>query len=76
MLESLVDRPDPNGGVIIMGDVNAHFGKEFGGRCWGETSANGLEFAWFTERNSLEIVDIATKSWGPLYTFRSHTGHS
>lgn len=33
VLEDLVDKGNQVNGIIIMGDVYAHFGSEFGGRC-------------------------------------------
>ena len=72
VLENLVDQAKQNGEIIILGDLNAHFGYEFGDRCWGDTSHTGHEFSRFAVRNNLEVRDIGPESRGPVYTFRSH----
>lgn len=63
-------------GIVLLGDLNAHFGWEFSSRCWGVTSQNGAEFINFSDRNNLHIVDISDKAYGPVYTFQSRTHHA
>lgn len=75
ILEGLLDQTHETNGIVIMGDINAHFGFEHGTRCWGETSYNGNAFSRFVDRNQLQIMDIGIKAWGPTYTFHSSTTH-
>ena len=76
VLEELVERAIGNEwGIIILGDINAHFGIEFGSRGWGYTSPNGMEFARFVARNHLHIADMGELAYGPIYTFQSHTNN-
>lgn len=74
-LHSIMDVCSVDGDVIIIGDWNAHFGKEFGGRAWGRTSANGALANAFIEEHGMCIIDlIPDVCSGPNYTFCSDTG--
>lgn len=73
-LEKLVCERKLHGDVIIMEDINAHFGKENGLRCWGRTTPNGEKFLAFAKRNYLEIVDIDQRATGQVYTFTNDHG--
>ncbi len=74
-LENMVNQATLVGSIVILGDINAHFGNESGPRCWGKTSHNGHEFSRFVQRNQLNIIDISEMAHGPVYTFHSHTRH-
>lgn len=77
ILEDLVEKATSNNwGIVMLGDINAHFGCEFGGRGWGTTSHNGHEFSRLVDRNELCIIDITDKAYGPVYTFQSRTRHA
>ncbi len=78
-LEMLVDRAQAaDSGIIILGDINAHFGSELSPRCLGVTSPNGVQFQTFVERNNLHFADLTAAASGPMYTFQSkvHGGRS
>ncbi len=77
LLEELVEGALSNElGIVILGDINAHFGPELGSRGWGHTSPNGVEFARFVARNNLHIADMGPLAYGPTYTFQSQTRHA
>ena len=53
----------PNGGI------NAHFGVEVDGRCWGQTSTNAKKCIQFMNRNDMILADVKCSGQGPMYTF-------
>ena len=69
-LEDLVEVCQSDGEVIIIGDMNAHFGSEYGDRFWGNTSANAKSLANMTEQLSMTIIDSeSNRCQGPNYSF-------
>ena len=57
------------GYIMIMGDMNSHFGDGMGSRCWGSTTANGKKMYDLICKQNLNIVDITALCNGPSYTF-------
>ena len=71
ILEDFVNKcVHSNGELLIIGDMNCHFGKGAGPRCWGKTSNQASEFLKFIERNLMEVVDISQKCVGPCFTYQ------
>lgn len=62
------------GEVVIMGDMNAHLGAEYGTRGWGSTSVNGKKLAHFAEHHNLVFGDMSDLCVGPVYTFMNEMG--
>ncbi len=63
-----------SGDVVIMGDVNAHFGPDFGYRGWGRTSKNASCVSEMMERQGAVIWDVSVNCDGPSYTYCSSSG--
>ncbi len=72
-LQSALDVCSADGRVLVLGDWNAHFGENFGGRAWGKTSANGKKAARLIKDNDLCIVDLKCCD-GPVYTYCGENG--
>ena len=58
-----------NGEVIVIGDLNCHFGEGVDVRCWGQSTANAHKLLRTCINNNCDIVDIGNKGSGPTYTF-------
>lgn len=69
ILEELVAKCYSDGEVIIIGDVNCHFGGNIGPRGWGKTSPNGKKLINFMNRSNLKILDLNDMCKGPNYTY-------
>ena len=52
-----------------MGDLNCHFGHEYGLRFWGNTTTNAKKIGCFVKCTDLVIADSDTFCTGPKYTF-------
>lgn len=74
VLYSIIDVCSRDGDVVIVGDWNAHFGEEFGGRAWGKTSKNAKLASVFIEESDMCIVDLLTSCEGPVYTYCGENG--
>ena len=70
-LENLIDNCKTMGEVVAIGDMNVHFGSEYGGRCWGSTSTNGKRLMSCLKSHDMCVVDIVEKGIGEGYTFAS-----
>ena len=57
-LEMCVEQYKTEGLVLIMGDMNAHFGVEYGLRGWGNTSRNGNLLDCFIKRLNMLCIDM------------------
>ncbi len=60
-LELQVEIYKSDGNIIIMGDVNAHFGMDMGPRAWGKTTDSESILSKFIHRSSLYCVDLSSK---------------
>ena len=67
-LENLIDNCKTMGEVVVIGDMNVHFGSEYGGRCWGSTSPNGKRLMSCLKNHDMCVVDIGEKGRGEGYT--------
>ncbi len=68
-LEKYVAALQPHGVVIVIEDINSHFGSECAPHLWGLTSRNGNIMIDFLRNNALECVDVTDLYTGPVYTF-------
>ena len=68
-LRSVICRCKSLGDVIIAGDFNCHFGREFGGRCTGKTTKNAKCLNQIVGDYNLNVIDIHDSCKGPDYTF-------
>jgi hypothetical protein len=62
------------GNVVLIGDVNAQFGREAGPRGWGKTSKNGKALIRLIRENHMVIADLESDTEGPKYSFVSNWG--
>jgi len=70
LLSDLVARLKHSGEIVIVGDVNCHFGKECGNRCWGKSTRNAKQLMRMVKSCNLEIIDLDDNiCTGPSYTF-------
>jgi hypothetical protein len=70
ILEDIIDQCLGQGEVIIMGDLNCHFGSSLGPRFSGSSTTNAKQFIKMVDRLALNIVDgDANVCAGPCYTF-------
>ena len=60
--------------IVVMGDINAHFGVEVDDRCWRQTSTNAKKFIQFMNRNDMILADVKSSGQGPVYTFQDSRG--
>ena len=67
-LENLIENCKTMGEVVVIGDMNVHFGSEYGGRCWGSTSPNGKRLMSCLKNHDMCVVDIGEKGRGEGYT--------
>lgn len=67
-LQTAVDVCSRDGRLLVIGDWNAHFGIDYGGRAWGNTSPNGRSAGRFASDNDMCIIDSASSCEGPSYT--------
>lgn len=76
ILEEMITQYNQSGDVMILGDVNCHFGKECGPRGWGKTTGNAKLLHDLCTRKALTIVDLHD-CCGPKFTyFRENCGMS
>ena len=69
-LEELVSTCQNDGEIMIIGDLNCHFGVEHGDRYWGMTTRNAKTFNDMATRRGLYLMDSESKLCsGPMYTF-------
>lgn len=71
VLEELIIKYQQCGHLLVMGDLNCHFGPEVGIRGSGKTSRQAKLLLSATQRNSLTVVDMGPICQGPNYTFFS-----
>jgi hypothetical protein len=76
ILEETVNKCKRNGNVLIIGDINCHFGSNVDVRGWGVTSKQGRGMLQLTERQCLSIIDMGYKCEGPQYTYHSGANKS
>ena len=57
LLESVIEQCKTQGEVTVVGDFNCHFGWEYGGRFWGETTQNGLQLMDMITRQGMTVAD-------------------
>ena len=76
VLEELVITFSQCGEILILGDMNCHFGEEIGTRGWGKTTKQAKLLLEMTKRHALTIVDMYDVCKGPRYTFLSPKGKS
>ena len=70
ILEELVDVCQNDGDVVIIGDINCHFGPEYGNRFWGNTTTNALYLSHMMEHRGLYLADSDSAICsGPDYSF-------
>ena len=69
VLDELLTRCLSSGEVILMGDLNCHFGSECGPRGWGKTTAHARALHKVLARHGLTIVDLQNKCTGPNFTY-------
>ena len=62
--------------VMVIGDINAHFGPEVGKRGWGKTSKSGKSFLNFARQYNMCPIDMGKTCTGPNYSFSSTRGKS
>ncbi len=75
-LEMCVERVRGEGNILIIGDMNAHFGVEYEPRGWGITTRNGKTLNDFIRRLNMTCIDMTEQCKGPTYTFYSKVGKS
>ena len=76
MLEHMIETCKGNGDVVVMGDLNAHLGREAGPRGWGDTTRNGQVIKTLCKQHSMEVIDLTSVWVGPEYTFQNSQGHT
>ena len=70
ILSDLIEKCKLTGEVIIMGDLNSHFGPEIGNRFYGKTTKNAKLLNHLINNSELEILDKDhDRCSGPCYTF-------
>ena len=75
LLQQIVTDLMAEGSILIVGDLNCHFGEECGKRGWGTTTPHGTLIKHMCIDNQLEIADLTERCHGPKYTYTSHKGH-
>ena len=71
LLEELMKQCLMCGDVIIMGDMNCHYGMEFGPRGWGKTTTQAKHLYEMAVRGGLSIIDLQKHCIGPRHTYCS-----
>ena len=56
--------------IMIIGDWNAQFSKQYGIRGGNRTYTNAKDIANVLTQHDMEIIDIGDRAKGPLYTFQ------
>ena len=70
MLADLVARVKHRGEIVIIGDMNCHFGDECGSRCWGKSTRNANTLMKIFDRCDLKVIDLdGDVCTGPNFTF-------
>ena len=70
ILSDLVEKCKLTGEVIIIGDMNSHFGPEIGNRFYGKTTKNAKLLYKLVNDSELKILDKDhDRCSGPCYTF-------
>ena len=57
------------GEVLIIGDLNCHFGAENGSRFWGSSTPNAKKMLQWIVNSNMVIIDAEEHVKGPNYTF-------
>ncbi len=68
-LEVIIETCKNDGKNVIVDDMNCHFGREVGQRCWDTITDNSHLMLRMTQRKCMTIVDLNEKGKGPKYTF-------
>ena len=76
ILKDVYEEFRANDQVIIIGDMNVHYGSEYGHRCWGKSSTNANQLMHMFTECDLRLVDIGEKGNGESYTFYSSNSYS
>ncbi len=69
ILDKYINQLKEKGHIIVIGDTNCHFGKEYGIRCAGETTTNAKIMYDMACNHQLSIVDTTGICTGPKYSF-------
>ncbi len=68
-LKTYVAALQSHGVVIVIGDINSHFGSQWGPRGCGLTSRNRNIIRDFLRNNALTCDDLTELCTGPVYTY-------
>ena len=75
ILEDVITECSKKGAVLVIGDLNVHFGREHGPRGWGKTTNNAKKLLNCMNKLDMSVIDM----WdcqGPSYTYTWAKGHS
>ena len=57
------------GHILVIGDMNCHYGAEIGVRGWGKSTANAMKLYDMICEQTLMLLDITAFGTGPAYSF-------
>ncbi len=69
-MEGVIKLCKNEGEIVIIGDINCHFGSEVNIRCTGKTTPQARLMLKMTCKNNIDIIDIGYLGTGPTYTCR------
>ena len=73
-LSTIITESSAKGEVIVIGDMNCHFGEEVGNRFWGQTTRNAKCLLNVVNANDMVIIDGDNNMCsGPKYTYTVHS---
>ena len=76
ILETVITECRKDGETLIIGDMNSNIASgDYGLRGWTKTNVNGKHLMSFSNRNSLNIIDLM-RGEGPSWTFQNPLGMS
>ena len=68
-LNNVLEKTRSGGEVVVIGDFNCHFSKDYGDRFWGITTSNANKLLHSIGMFNLHIIDGTLICNGPNYTF-------
>ena len=70
-LECIIDQCELDGEVIVVGDMNCHFGCDIpvGPRAWGNSTRNAKYLHGIIARKNMYIADLSESCRGPKHTY-------
>ena len=68
-LEGVINLCKLDGEIVVIGDVNCHFGSDVSARCWGQTTSQAKQLMKMVRNQNLTIADISEIGNGPTYSY-------